>query len=215
MDDDGDDDDNEEDMDGDDDGDGPYVQITPPGFLLIPLGYEDDIRAIPENGIHTAEESLVHAAENIVKNQMIQVDNLSFDNPSLKVFWNYIESVALGDRLRDLDDDDYVDDTQLNVEGILASCGVQIDAFRDALPEDEIESKKRKVAKLVEDTSGIDWHEEFENDTLGELRLDDLKMYLRSVGERVSGRKMDVIDRIKDHIRAGIREVEEKGGVSL
>ena len=45
------------------------IQEVPPGFLLIPLAYEDDIRAIPETpetGDYEAGSELVSAAEGFI-----------------------------------------------------------------------------------------------------------------------------------------------------
>jgi len=181
-------------------------QDKPPGFLLVPLAYEDDIRAIPETGDHVADEAMVTAAECMIRN--LQSNNMiigeSFENPALKTFWNYIESVALGTPLEEKDSDD--DDTKLDTAGILSAGGRQIDAFKVSLPDDEVvvKERKRKAVPTKSDNSGIDWFQEYEQDSFEELTVDELKAYLRSAGERVGGRKVDLIERIKDHIRIRI-----------
>mmetsp|Transcript_16836 Transcript_16836/g.25281 ORF Transcript_16836/g.25281 Transcript_16836/m.25281 type:complete len:843 (+) Transcript_16836:1-2529(+) len=188
-------------------------QEKPPGFLLIPMAYEDDIRAIPENGDHDANPDLVSAAEGMIQRLNLD-DNIiigeSFENPVLKTFWNYIESVALGTPLVENDADE--DDTQWDEDTILSICGNQINTFKQLLPEDEVvvKERKRKTASVKADETGIDWIREFHENSFEELTIEELKAYLRSHGERVGGRKSDLIDRIKDHIQARIDNGEEK-----
>ncbi len=181
-------------------------QISSPGFLLIPLAFEDDVRSLPRQHDFVPNNNMVEAAKELIRNIDIGEDieiGESYENPAMKTFWNYIESVALGTPLEEEFSDD--DDTKMNVEGILAAAGEEINAFKATIPESKIESKlptKRK-AKLesVPDETGIDWNREYEMDTFHELRVEELKSYLRSYGERVSGRKDELIERIKGHIR--------------
>ena len=191
-------------------------QEKPPGFLLIPMAYEDDIRAIPENGDHDADPDLVSAAEGIM--QMLNLDeNIiigeSFENPVLKTFWNYIESVALGTPLVENDADE--DDTQWDEAMIISRCGNQINTFKQLLPEDEavVKERKRKTVAVKADETGIDWFREYHENSLEELTVEILKAYLRSQGERTGGRKSDLIDRINDHVQARIDNGEEKQNV--
>jgi ATP-dependent DNA helicase 2 subunit 1 len=184
-----------------------YSQVAPPGFLLIPLAFEDDIKALPRKHDFVADKDMVNAAIDLIRHQDIG-DSIeigqSFENPALKTFWNYIESLALGTSLEEeyIDDDD--DDTKMNVQDILANAGDQIEAFRNTIPEDEVKQaipRKRKVIEPIPDETGIDWLHEHEMDTFHELRVDELKAYLRSYGERVGGRKSEIISRIKIHIQ--------------
>ena len=185
------------------------IQERPPGFLLIPLAYEDDVRAIPETPCseedYEADEELVSAAEGFI--HKLRLENLvigeSFENPALKTFWNYMESVALGTPL--VEDNPDEDDTTWDEDGILSLCGPEINTFKQLLPEDEIISKvekKRKVTSTVQDDTGIDWIREFKDNTFHDLTAEQLKAYCRSQGEKVSGRKADLIKRVKDHIQS-------------
>ena len=180
-----------------------FKQLAPQGFLLIPLAFQDDMREMPNTPDFGPGRDMVDAAIELIKHQNIEESieiGSSFENPVLKMFWNYIESVALGTPLDDFSEGD---DTVMNVDGILAVAGPKIDAFIRTIPEEIIETqltKKRKTPKIVPDQTGIDWNDEYVNDTFYELRIDELKAYLRSYGLRLSGRKDDIIDRIKNHM---------------
>ena len=78
------------------------VQIVPPGWILTPLPYEDDIRTdVSERACTTAsEEAVTTMTELIVAQQTSQLvdDNDEFEyfqNSTLTKFWNYIEALAL------------------------------------------------------------------------------------------------------------------------
>eukprot|EP00484_Ammonia_sp_Unknown_P026483 CAMPEP_0197030270 /NCGR_PEP_ID=MMETSP1384-20130603/9537_1 /TAXON_ID=29189 /ORGANISM="Ammonia sp." /LENGTH=685 /DNA_ID=CAMNT_0042459585 /DNA_START=33 /DNA_END=2090 /DNA_ORIENTATION=- len=65
-------------------------------------------------------------------------------------------------------------------------------------------SKKRKAAKrkATDSTSSdtFDWKKLAENDELKSLKVKDLKIYLNENGLKLSGKKADLIERIKDHL---------------
>jgi len=181
-------------------------QITPPGFNLIPLGFEDDIRATPRNTTHV-DQNVVNATIDLIQNQNIDCGfelGESFSNPVLKSFWSYMESVSLGMPLQEDELED--NDTELHVEGILVSAGEQIKSLQLSLPEDEVvvKQRKRKAKVEVPDESGINWLNCYERDGLSDCKVDELKAYLRSVGEKVGGRKQEIIHRVKQHIEGGI-----------
>ena len=189
-----------------------YSQFAPPGFLLIPLAFEDDIRVLPRKHDFTPEKCMVDAAVDLIRHQNIEESieiGQSFENPVLKTFWNYIESVALGTPLEEGPTED--NDTKMNVEGILAFAGDKIETFRDMIPEDVVEKKlqrKRKPVESIPDDTGIDWDCEYEMDTFNELKVDELKAYLRSHGEKVGGRKGELIERIRCHIKVHLENRE-------
>jgi len=182
---------------------------SPPGFLLIPLAFEDDMRSLPRKHDIVPDKNMVQAAKELIDNQDIGHNIIigeSFENPALKTFWNYIESVALDTPLEDESSDD--EDTKMNVEEILDVVGDKISAFKATIPESDFEPKvstKRKAeVEYVPDETGIDWLREYEMNSFDELRVQELKAYLRSYGEKISGRKGELIERIKRHIRGRI-----------
>ena len=187
-------------------GDQAFHQISPPGFILIPLAFEEDVRSLPREHDFVPDKNMVDAAKELIRNidigQDIEIGE-SYENPALKTFWNYIESVALGTPLEEELSDD--DDTKMNAEEILAIAGDKISAFKATIPERKIEPKpstKRKAKVIsLSDGKGIDWFQVYKMDTFDELRIQELKAYLRSNGERVSGNKDDLIERIKSHLK--------------
>lgn len=188
------------------------IQVIPSGFLLIPLAFEDDNRAIPSvEEYGNIEESLVNAAEDVILHQNINNSveiGSSFANPALKSFWNLIESIALQQTLEEEESND--DDTKLDHDALMQVCGPYIRSFSEALPSDDDFSgpKKRRSEEILDDT-GIDWIQEYLGDIDGScpmetLATSQLKSYLRKYGLRLSGRKADLLQRVKEHIRSRI-----------
>mmetsp|Transcript_17935 Transcript_17935/g.26313 ORF Transcript_17935/g.26313 Transcript_17935/m.26313 type:complete len:358 (+) Transcript_17935:206-1279(+) len=213
--------------DGDDDDDNYHgtrsrtEQITPPGFIVVPLPFEDDVRKIVEKedkdgsslAVSAADEESVKAAEIMIKCQQIEgVEwGTDFVNPALNSFWSYIESVALGTPLPS--SMEYDDDTKMNTDDILRSAGDAIDAFRDILPEDDdsdddeenLRRNKRKRKAVLMDTadydvSELDWANMYKMGKLEECSVALLKQYLRSEGLKVGGRKADLIERVEKNL---------------
>ncbi len=184
-----------------------YSQACPAGFLIIPLAFHENMRALPKRHNHTPDRNMVDAAKDLIRHQNIE-DSIeigqSFENPVLRRFWNYIESVALGTALQEDFAED--DDTMMNVDDILAVAGDKIYGFKNTIPqdfEDEVENKlprKRKAADEFPDDTGIDWIHEYKSDTLHELTVAQLKIYLKANGVGVSGKKNDLIEKVKSHI---------------
>ena len=187
------------------------MRINPGGLIWLktaPLHHNSqrDVRSLPRNHYFKPDKDIVEAAIELIRNQNIE-DSVEigeiFENPALKTFWGYIESVALGTPLEEELSDD--DDTNMNVEGILAATGYKINAFKVTIPKDEIVPKlpTKREAKIrpISDGKGIDWFHKYNMDAFDELRLQELKEYFRSYGEIMSGRKNELIERIKSHIR--------------
>lgn len=176
------------------------------GLLLVPLAYEDDMRATPQGEDTDADDELVSAAVNMIKNLNLDsnvVIGESFENPVLKTFWNYIESIALGTELKEIDRDE--DDTMPRDEkDVLKVCFEEIESFRKLLPEDEVavSEKKRKISSVMTENASIDWFKAYKERILEEFTINDLKSYLRNHNLRLRGRKSDLIQRIEDHIES-------------
>lgn len=188
-------------------------QIAPPGMNVVVLPYEDDVRAMEVDAGDTASEEAVEKAMDLVRNQkLVDVElGQSFVNGALNEFWRYIESVALETPMPPKEEYD----TELNEEDILEAAGQQIEGFRDALCEDVKEekkraSKKRKASEPIEDDTGIDWVDLFNNDELAGCKVDQLKKYLRSIGARVSGRKEELLLRVRQSIEDRMAKGELK-----
>jgi hypothetical protein len=119
-----------------------------------------------------------------------------------------IESSALQQTLEEEESND--DDTKLDHDALMQVCGPYIRSFSEALPSDDDFSgpKKRRSEEILDDT-GIDWIQEYLGDIDGScpmetLATSQLKSYLRKYGLRLSGRKADLLQRVKEHIRSRI-----------
>ena len=149
-----------------------------------------------------ASEELVQATVDLIGRQRLEGMELGkdFENAALTEFFNYLESVALevplGEEAEDFD-------TRIDDETILDAAQDQIEAVVKLLPED-IEISKTAGArkrKLVADDSGLDWEDLYRTDALADCKVPDLKKYLRSVGEPLSGNKGAVVLRVTHHLR--------------
>jgi ATP-dependent DNA helicase II len=187
------------------------TQVIPPGFVLVPLAFEDDNRDVhPIRECGEIEEALVKAAENIVLHQNIEksVDiGSSFANPALKSFWNLIESIALKKELLE-ESESNIDDTKLDQDALMQVCASYIRSFSEALPLDDDFSgtKKRNVDAILDDS---DWEQEYLRDTdeyshMDKLDVSQLKSYLRKHSMRLGGRKAELVARVKEHIQSRV-----------
>jgi len=178
------------------------AQVTPKGITLFALPFEDDIRAIEEPTEDVADAELVAKVADLIKNQTLEnVDfGASFVNPALTAFWNYIESIAIDIPLQEEDNP-----LELKSDAILANAGAQLEALKLALPEEEVKAtagRKRKAPTI--DDSGVDWKQKYDTDSIASCNVATLKKYLGSQGEKVSGKKDDLVDRVQNNIAARI-----------
>jgi len=151
-----------------------------------------------------ASEDLINAAMNLMARQQLRGMELGqdFENAALVEFFNYLESVALE---LPVSSETEEFDTRLDDETVLQAAKAQIDAFQALLPEELKPQKqgqrKRKQAAKAEDDSGVDWEGLYRSDSLNDCKVPELKTYLRSVGEPVSGNKAALVVRVNKHLR--------------
>jgi ATP-dependent DNA helicase 2 subunit 1 len=187
-------------------------------LVMTMLPYQDDLRQVePEARAVEVSSELVEKAVDLIEHQRLQNVEIgvNFVNASIEKFWSYIEAVALETSLPE--PEQY--EVELNEEEVLKAAGPQIDAFRDALPED-VPTKKsssssssrstqpRKRKALVVDESGQDWRYLYTTGSIDSCSMDDLKSYLRSVGARVGGKKDDLVRRVRQSI---LERIEKDG----
>jgi hypothetical protein len=149
-----------------------------------------------------ASEEAVTAAMELVRRQHFEGMELGldFENGALARFFNYLEAVALGAT----PNTEHGFDTVVDDKAILQVAVEQIQAFQQALPEDlEVESKPKTTSrkrKLVPDESGLDWVQLYQSNAVDTCTVDQLKKFLRSVGDKISGNKMEISFRVSKHL---------------
>ena len=121
-----------------------------------------------------------------------------FDDPDLEKFFNFIECVALEDLSYD-ENGEY--DTMVSDGEILRVVEEEIGWFKAELPKEVNREKVLRKRKLVEDNSGLDWHELHRSNELQTLRVNELQIYCRAHGLKVGGRKSDLMDRVTEHLK--------------
>eukprot|EP00934_Nitzschia_sp_Nitz4_P005057 Nitzschia sp. Nitz4//scaffold60_size111251//33095//35408//NITZ4_004142-RA/size111251-augustus-gene-0.120-mRNA-1//-1//CDS//3329555549//5047//frame0 len=206
------------------DEDHPDQQKRPPGMLVTTLPFQDDIRELendesierlrqsrvkkdepdlvlsdvdPLSALVT--EELLEATSNLVARQRLAGVELGedFENAALSDFYNYLERVALAIPVPE-ENDEY--DTRPAEADILKHVGEQIEAFRQALPEDIVPEKatssRKRKKELPSDDSGLDWVDLHSSGELQSLKVPQLKEYLRSVGAPLSGSKAILVERV-------------------
>lgn len=235
------------------------TQRLPPGLMVVPLPFEDDIRepeldeamkelrlqstmsgdleqkdvkledgggTVPDltaslsasanelDNIPTgyvASKELVQAAVDLIEKQTVDDDTQlgeDLENAALQRFFDYIEAIAMEDPFFEARTDF---DTEVPDDAVLKAAGKQIEQFKVLLPDDveklKATGRKRKVMK---DDSGINWIELYHEGELDSCKLPELKKYLRSVGEPLSGKKSDLILRVQTHIQVSLKTSKVK-----
>lgn len=97
---------------------------------------------------------------------------------------------------------------QISDDDVLATAGKQIDVFAASLPEDIVVKKEGKKRKREPDTSGCDWVSLYKSSELDDCTVAELKSYLKSSGEKLSGKKADLINRVSESIAARMENGE-------
>ncbi|RPD54794.1 ku70-like protein [Lentinus tigrinus ALCF2SS1-7] len=178
----------------------------PPGFHLIPLPFADDIRSAPiEKGFRASDE-LKEAARKwidklVVKNGSYPPD--SYPNPALAYHNAQLEASAFRE---EFDSEAFEDLTEPKYDMIHKRAGQLIKAWKQAVHEDEtanivaapVAGTKRKADVSVDEA---EIRSKWEAGALNKLRVDQLKDFLKSKGEPVSGKKAELIERVSDWLQ--------------
>uniref|UniRef100_A0A6U3Y072 SAP domain-containing protein n=1 Tax=Skeletonema marinoi TaxID=267567 RepID=A0A6U3Y072_9STRA len=184
------------------------------GLLIMPLPFKEDVREVAKEDIGFADQEAVDAAKNLISKSTVNHEgNFSEmlpENPWLKHFFGYLESISLGREL-----DEVEDETKMDVEGLLAVARQQIEDFSISLPIDPepVKKERKRKADAVSKTSKGDtpmedideeWIDLYKNDEISGKTAPELKAFLKSRGERVGGKKGELVDRVNrviyDHI---------------
>ncbi|GIL64329.1 hypothetical protein Vafri_18305 [Volvox africanus] len=211
-----------------DEGIDPYgIQTDPPGIHMIILPYMDDIRhpetaagvapQQPSDGQMAASKALI-AALDLEKVEAFDLTQVC--NPWLERHYAVVEALALSEpipRWSAIAEDGTRPRRELfeSPEAMEA-----IEAFRMAFPQDGSgKGTKRKAvgeagggpaavkaqkAEAVADAySAIDWEGLYRSNGFTKLNKDDLTLYLRRHQLKVTGKKDELIQRIREHMEQG------------
>ncbi|KAJ2934104.1 hypothetical protein H1R20_g2970, partial [Candolleomyces eurysporus] len=174
----------------------------PPGFHIIPLPFADDMRAAPIEEGHRASDSVVEAAKLLVNKLTIKNGTYppdSYPNPALAYHNAQLEAAAFRE---EYDPDTFEDLTEPNSKAIHRKAGEVMKAWKEAVESDNTSSivdtpattgSKRKADVSVNEAE-IRSH--WENGTLAKLKVDQLKEFLKSKSQTVSGKKADLMERV-------------------
>ena len=172
-------------------------------------------------------QRLVEATKKIIDKLLVEELHQP-SNPQLQKHYDALEALALeqiGDDEDDekYDDNNFEDEIMPNDEELMEVAKEEIDEFLKLLEEfkdlgtmgssNTTTSRKRKAPapkrapkakkrKLDDsgDGDGFNWKQLAENDELKSLKVKDLKIYLNENGLKLSGKKADLIDRIRGHL---------------
>lgn len=164
------------------------------------LPFEDDMRELgPDSG--EATDATVQAAMEMISAMNFEGFSTDcFKNDALEHFYQYMESIALNVNLPPPDESL----KQIKDEEVRTIAGKQIDAFLVSLPEDIVVKKEPKKRKREPDTSGRDWVSLYKSSEVGDCTVTELKLYLKSTGEKLAGKKADLVERVSESIVARI-----------
>ncbi|KAK2467237.1 hypothetical protein APHAL10511_000786 [Amanita phalloides] len=172
----------------------------PAGFHLIPLPFADDIRAAPIEEAYRASDKLTIAARAwidklSVKNGSYPPD--SYPNPALAFHNEQLQASAF----REEYDPDTFEDLTLPKYDIMRKRSEKlVMEWKEALmSEGTVEvtttGVKRKAEVSVDEA---EIRSKNEVGALGKLRVDQLKAFLKSKGQPISGVKAELMERVSD-----------------
>jgi non-homologous end joining protein Ku len=176
------------------------------GLLIMQIPFKEDVTEVAKEDIGFADQEVVDAAKSLILKSELKHDgdisDMLPENPWLKHFFGYLESISLGREL-----DEVQDDTKMDVDGILAVARKEIEDFSISLPIDPeaVKKERKRKADAVSKPSKPDapmedideeWVEMYKNDEIQTKTAPELKTFLKSRGERVGGKKGELVDRV-------------------
>ncbi|KAF9522833.1 ku70-like protein [Crepidotus variabilis] len=175
----------------------------PTGFHLIPLPFADEVRTAPiEEGFRASDEMKDLARAWIdklsVKNGAYPPD--SYPNPALAYHNIQLQASAFRE---EFDPDSFEDLTLPKYDMIHKRAGKLIQQWKEGLSNDNSANlvvpaaagSKRKADVSVDEA---EIKSKYDSGTLGKLRVDQLKEFLKSKGQSVAGKKADLVDRVSE-----------------
>ena len=199
-------------------------QVTAPGFLVMYLPFNDDIREVPLDfpKVEANDEQISIAKSVMKKLKMRNYTADAFENPALQTHFKLIEQLAL--QKEEDDFGEFCDSTMPNFATMkerLDKDGLS-EKFNNATePSNEVvemvnemlatqAAQKRaasssaykgpKKMKVVSEIKSEDIEKMVQSKTVDKLKVDDLKSFLKSVGTIVTGKKKnELVQEVYDH----------------
>ena len=183
--------------------------ISPPGWVVRLLPYEDEMRTLDaSNDASFTDEDLVQAALPGVIDKMSDLIShmhlaykevgVDFKNQHIEKFWDYVEAIALEEG-READDYRI---NPLDDKETLADLTRRAKAVSHLLPEDPPkETKKRGNEKISAD---VDTNWENHLDNLHKFTKKDLVLGLKKYNCPVSGNKNALAERLREAIHSSL-----------
>ncbi|KAG2064978.1 Ku DNA-binding complex, Ku70 subunit [Suillus decipiens] len=178
----------------------------PAGFHLIPLPFADDIRAAPLVEAFRAPDELKDAARVWIDKLCVKDGTYppdSYPNPALAYHNAQLQASAFRE---EFDPEAFEDLTRPKYDMIHKRAGNLMKEWKRALLTDESANvvpvttgSKRKADVSVDEAEIRSKHEV---GALAKLRVDQLKDFLKSKSQPVSGKKAELIERVGDWLDA-------------
>jgi ATP-dependent DNA helicase 2 subunit 1 len=191
------------------------MQIQPPGMYMITLPFVEDVRVLPSPSFvsSSVNDEILHSAVDMVrslKNHRISKDDdatyyenwdilsSNMTNPAIRKFYFGLEAFALLEKENPWNDELH-DTSKPDKAGATLAAESSISGFRSLVQVSPSVQKKEAKKRAVVDES----HEQetgdvkLNFDALEKHTLIELKSYLKSKKQPVSGTKAVLLDRIK------------------
>ena len=172
-------------------------------FFIMQLPFKEDLREVPKQDIGFADRKSVDAAKALISKATLHADNVKDAlpaNPFLQHFFGYLESVSLSKPLLKPEDE-----AKQDVQMMLDNASEEIEDFKTSLPPDDLPIQKAGVKrkapaaskpKFEKEPISEEWIDMYKNNEIADLKNDKLKEFLKGQGERMGGKKSDLVDRI-------------------
>lgn len=174
----------------------------PSGFYLIPLPYADDIRAAPiEEGFRAGKE-LVDVAKAFISKLALRNGTYppdSYPNPALAFHYAQLEATAFRE---EFDPASFQDHTLPKSATIHKKAGPLIKEWAKLLQSDEsanaviVEAGSKRKADVSLPEAEV--RRRYETGGLMQLRVDQMKDFLKSKSMSTSGKKADLAGRVAE-----------------
>ncbi|KAL7561765.1 hypothetical protein ACA910_013305 [Epithemia clementina (nom. ined.)] len=196
------------------------VEWPAASFLASPLPFADEVRSAKAHEEHDSTaaasglDELVDAFSGLVQKQTLRDAEIgeSFQNAHLVQYWEYVEKLAHQESLDKKQEDEEKRDyegTVVDNEEILRIAKAEIEKLENLLPAEHppatsrkgSTSQKKRKKDLPDDDSGLDWMDLFRSKEIDTASVAQLKSKLKSLGERVAGKKADLVERVANHLQ--------------